>query len=246
MGRLLAPNPHDRPSARECHLFPWLSPNVRFSPSTPKRHRILSPDEVSGSRSKTVRAICNLPSSDSDDSFGSSSERSTSPSSISSGSDDERPTIPCTPKKSPKLPSASTLFSDRMDICSIRSGQICTRKQGAATFIRPSSPMNIDTMVPAQEVWAILYPLPGNVVGTSTLFLSRQTTTIGFDTRHDFVLRHIKIADHHANIIPGDRAESGQSGILHVYNKRPVHFKHMSKIYLLNDGEGISSLRARC
>lgn len=43
MSRLLSPDPHHRPSARECNLFPWLSEDEDLSIPPPRMQQILPP-----------------------------------------------------------------------------------------------------------------------------------------------------------------------------------------------------------
>jgi hypothetical protein len=98
--------------------------------------------------------------------------------------------------------------------------------------------MNIDTMAPAQKVWCILSPLPGNVVGTTTLFLRKPTNTVGSDVRADIVLRHAKIADHHCTIVAGTyNKQKGLSGMIHIHDKKPMKFQHGAVIYVLEEDE---------
>ena len=164
-----------------------------------------------------------------------------SSSSSSVESEDERTLSGSSPKGSPKLPPAASFFSDRMDICSMRSSELCLREK--ESFLRTASPMNVDTMIPAERVWCILHPLPGNAAGTTTLFLRKTTTTVGSDTRADLVLRHPKIADHHCTIVSGQWSKHrGLTGIIHIHDKAPVRFQHKSTIYILDDENGISSI----
>jgi hypothetical protein len=108
------------------------------------------------------------------------------------------------------------------------------------TPMRPASPMNVDTMKPIDKVWCILYPLPGNVAGTTALFLRKTTTTVGSDTRADMVLRYPKIADHHCTIVSGTwNKQRGFTGVIHVHDKKPVRFTHKDVIYVLDDQNGI-------
>ena len=99
--------------------------------------------------------------------------------------------------------------------------------------------MGIDTMKPSSKVWCILYPLPGNAVGKTTLFLTKPTTTVGSDTSRDVVLRHHKISDKHCAIMSGDwDKERGLTGIIHVQNKARREFHHRSTIYILAEQNG--------
>jgi serine/threonine protein kinase len=237
---LLSTDPNERPSARECSLHPWLSKDAIHNITSPRVQNILPPTEIMGSPS-TVRATPRLSSPEPDSSFGSSS--ASSPFWASSGESQDDQTLSANSiQGSPKLPPAASFFSDRMDICSIRSGDVCMRGPDS-TFTRTASPMKVDTMIPAERVWCIFYPLPGNAAGTTTLFLKKTTTTVGSDTEADLVLRHPKIADLHCTIVSGPwYKERGLTGIIHIQDKNPVRFQDKSTVYILDDQNGISSL----
>ena len=140
-----------------------------------------------------------------------------------------------------KLHPATSFFSDRMDVCSIRSNQVCIRESDS-TIQRTASPMRVDTMAPADCVWCILHPLPGNAAGTTTLFIRKMTVTFGSDTRADFILRHPKIEDHHCTIYAGPWYKHlGLLGLILVHDQKPIQFQHKSTIYILDHDDGILS-----
>ena len=100
--------------------------------------------------------------------------------------------------------------------------------------------MNVDTMRPVDKVWCVLYPLPGNIAGTTALFLRKTTVTVGSDTGVDIVLRHPKIADQHCAIVAGTwNKQRGFTGVIHVHEKKPVRFSHKDVIYVLDEGKGM-------
>lgn len=238
MCRLLSFDPAARPTAREVILHPWLLIQDH-SNASPRDQQPLPSDETTGPLSKTIRATPRLSSSDSSDSFSSStsppsSSSVTSLSASSGGSEDEKGLSTVRQKGSLKLPPASSFFSDRMDVCSIRTNT-CIRAEDTAV-LRTASPMRIDTMIPAERIWCILHPCPGNAAGTSALFLKKSTTIVGSDTGADIVLRHPKVADHHCTIMTGSwNKENGLTGIIHVHDKKPLRFRHKSTIYILQD-----------
>ena len=211
-------NPYERPSEQDCFQHPWLSVEMartnRVQPSFPSTEIMVSP-------SSAVREAPRPPSGDSDDASPPSS------SSIMSSDGDEEVSI-----SAPKFPSYSSSVSDRMDVCSVRSGE-------SDSAIKRASPMGIDTMKPSSKVWCILYPLPGNVVGKTTLFLTKPTTTVGSDTSRDVVLRHHKISDQHCAIMSGDwDKERGLMGIIIHVNQGLREFRHRSTIYILAGQNG--------
>jgi hypothetical protein len=96
-------------------------------------------------------------------------------------------------------------------------------------------------MVPAEMVWCILHPLPGNAAGTTSLFVNKATSTFGSDSKADFFLRHPKIGAVHCSIISGAwDTKRGSSGYLQKAGKPPVRFAHKSTIQILDDPNGMS------
>ena len=100
--------------------------------------------------------------------------------------------------------------------------------------------MGIDTMKPSSKVWCILYPLPGNAVGKTTLFLTKFTTAVGSETSNDIILRHHKISDQHCAIVPGawDK-EHGLTGLVYGQDLAPMKFRHGSRILILDEQNGM-------
>jgi len=241
MIRLLSFDPTERPPARDCLLHPWFSSASVSQNISSITTQILPPVEITASP-KTVRATPRLPSPEtdsSDDSFRSSSPPASS--SSSSETEDESTIKPSISNAKVTHVDAS-FFSDRMDICSISSQEALSRNSDCEPFTRISSPMNVDTMKPAEKVWCILYPLPDNAAGRTALFLRKPTITIGSDTSADIILRHVKIGDHHCTITSASwTTKRGPAGILHFPDCRPITFYNGSTIFLLQGATGNTS-----
>jgi hypothetical protein len=102
--------------------------------------------------------------------------------------------------------------------------------------------MKIDTMIPAEKVWCILHPLPGNAAGTTSLFINKATTTFGSDSKADFILRHPKVSAIECAIVSGSwEAHRGSSGYIQKVGKAPIRFAHKSTIQILDDPNGTSA-----
>src|SRR5947207_8469788 len=206
--RLLSFDPNARPPARDCLQHPWIA--LRSRPTS------LLPLVATAASPKNVRATPRIPSPDHDSSD--SSSRSSSPSAMSSSSESED-------ERNAKTVVPASPISERMDICSIRSERPQTiksikqspKKIDYDSFMRAMSPMNVDTMKPAEKVWCMLYPLPGNAAGSTTLFLTKTSTIVISDTKADFIFRHPLIAAHHCTILSGSwNAETGLTGVLQI------------------------------
>jgi hypothetical protein len=109
----------------------------------------------------------------------------------------------------------------------------------ALSFMRTTSMMNVDTMVPADKVWCVLHPLPGNAAGTTSLFVKKATTTVGPSTKADFVLRHPKLTGVFS-LISGSWGQKGMMGFIKPEREPPLPFWHKEKIFLLRNENGMS------